>query len=89
VKIDKKLLIEWEERFPDLDALWTHWWLEGDGFCLGVIACENLSEAIATVKNNHVRFTKIFAYRARIDTEGQTIRQDASYEIFRSPNAIH
>lgn len=87
MKITAKHLREWEKRLPDLDTSWTHWWLEGDEYCIAVIPLENLNEAIDFIVKNHERFSSIFAYRAKIGPDGKPIRNEKHRaEIFNSYN---
>jgi hypothetical protein len=64
----------WEKRMPALDDDWTHWWLEGENFCIGVAS--SLRDALDIIKRHWQRFSSIYAYRARVDSEGNIIRQE-------------
>jgi hypothetical protein len=79
---------EWETRFPDLSGEWTHWYIEGEEALLLVVPGTDLFAALAVVRENHQRFASIYAWRARIDSNGETIREKRRVEISnRSENA--
>jgi hypothetical protein len=76
----------WQDRspreLPSLDPPWTHWWIEGDGFCLEVVSAEEPLRALAVVEENRKRMGRMVAYRARFDdTAGRFIHQENSYVI--------
>ena len=70
----KRERIDWESRFPALDATWTHWWLEGDGQLIAVFKGSMLAKAIDFIEENFDAFVSIKAYRARVDFDGQIIK---------------
>ena len=70
-----KLVDSWSKRLPDLDNEWTHWWIEGEGYCLGVISSDEHSKAKDLIVKNWQRFLSIYAYRARMDANGDPIKQ--------------
>lgn len=83
MKITNKHLLEWEKRLPDLDATWTHWWLEGDGEFIAGVPLENLREAVDCIVKNYERFASIVAYRAKIGLDGNPIKNDKHFaEIY-------
>ncbi len=70
-----KQIDNWSKRLPDLYNEWTHWWIEGEGYCLGVVSSEKLSKATNLIVENWQRFSSIYAYRARMDENGDSIKQ--------------
>ena len=66
---------------PSLDAPWTHWQLDGEGFVIGIFSYQELGAVFRVLKDNHNRFSSIFAQRARLDESGCTILQDQRTEI--------
>jgi tetratricopeptide (TPR) repeat protein len=70
-----KQITNWSDKFPDLGGEWTHWWLEGENYCLAVVSSDNLSEGIEIIKKNWKRFFSIYAYRAKIDSNGNPLLQ--------------
>ena len=61
-----RLRREWAERFPEIDDKWTHWWIEGDGYCLAVIDGNNLPAAIDLVEDHWENYGHIKASSAKI-----------------------
>lgn len=83
-----KQIENWSRRLPDLDNEWTHWWLEGEDYCLGVVSLENLSKATNIIVENWQRFSSIYAYRARMDENGDPIKQSGRTEISNYKNEL-
>lgn len=78
--------VRWQDRLPrelpSLDPPWTHWWIEGDGFRLEVVAAEDPQRALKVVDENRQRMRKLVAYRARFDqAAGGYVHQENSYVI--------
>ena len=69
---------EWEARFPDLGPQWTHWRLDGDGVMFALVPGDQLGHALRLVAENFGRFSRIRAYRARADENGNC----AAFENF-------
>ena len=76
----------WESRLPNLDDPWTHWRLEGEGFVLGVYSWQELGRLMSALKENHLRFSSIFANRARVDRDGQVHVESHRYEVVNRSN---
>lgn len=74
-KIAEALRKYWGRRFPEISEEWPYWWIEGDGYCLGVESGDDLSSAIDTVEQNWERFASIKAHRAKL-LDNDLIRKD-------------
>ena len=72
---------KWEARLPSLDGPWTHWQLDGEGFVIGIFSYQELGSVFRVLKENHNRFSSIFAQRVRLDESGCTILQNQRTEI--------
>lgn len=70
---NKKMIANWSNRFPDLNGEWTHWWIEGEEHCLGVVSSEKLSEGVNLIIKNWKRYSSIYAYRAKRGEDGNPI----------------
>ncbi|MFQ5740895.1 MAG: tol-pal system YbgF family protein [Acidobacteriota bacterium] len=64
---------------PSLSDRWSHWWIEGDGFCLGVVAGNSPLEVVELVERNRGRFHKITARRARPAVTPGEFERDESH----------
>ena len=73
---DQRRRREWERQFPALDDHWTHWWMEGDGALLAVVAAADLTVALDVVARYHERVPCIFAPTARVDSFGDIVREE-------------
>ena len=71
----QKLRNYWAKKFPGLDSEWTHWWIDGEGYCLGVIDGGNLVAAIDIVEDNWEEYAHIKFSKAKI-IDGDLIRKD-------------
>lgn len=60
----EKLRGTWANSFPGSDEEWPYWWIEGDGYCLGVIDRGDLSAAIDLVEDHWESFASIKTYKA-------------------------
>jgi hypothetical protein len=76
--VNSPVLPEWETRFPDLGPHWTHWRLDGDGVMFALVPGDQLGRALRLVAENCERFSRIRAYRARADANGDC----AAFENF-------
>jgi hypothetical protein len=85
--VSGKRYVRWQDRqprdLPSLERKWTHWWIEGDGYPLGIVARDDPARAHRIVNENKERMRQIFAYRAKIDpVSGQFVRQEGRrYQI--------
>jgi hypothetical protein len=79
---DKKLRRGWEHRFPSLSEEWTHWWIEGDGALVAIVATIDLGAALDIVSRHHDRCRWIIVYPAKLNPFGEIIRDGTrGYEI--------
>jgi len=71
----------WAKSFPEVSDQWQYWWLEGDGYCIGVIPGDDLLAAIDFVEDSWEKFDSIKAHKAKV-VDKDLIRKDrATYEI--------
>lgn len=66
----------WELQFPDLDDEWQYWWIDGDGELLAIILGTDLVVALNIVEHYHEQCQHIFAYRAKLDSFGEVVRNE-------------
>ena len=76
-----RLARQWKKRFPNLSGEWTHWWIEAEEARLSIVPGTDLSAALTVVRENHRRFASIFARRARMDSNGEPVREKRRVEI--------
>jgi hypothetical protein len=66
----------WEGRFPALDDDWSYWWIEGDGALLAIVGGADLMAALGIVERHHAQCVSIIAYRAKLDSFGEVVRDE-------------
>jgi hypothetical protein len=81
---DQRQRSAWERQFPPLDEEWTHWWIEGDGVLLAVIAGADLSTALDVVTRHHARAREIVARAAKVDGFGEVVRDESRRHVIAS-----
>jgi len=74
-KARQKLRNHWAKGFTNLDPEWTHWWIDGEGYCLGVIDGGNLSAAVDIVEDNWEEYASIKSSKAKV-IDGDLIRKN-------------
>lgn len=71
----QKLRNHWAKKFPNLNSEWTHWWIDGEGYCLGVIDGGNLAAAVDIIEDNWENYSHIKSSKAKV-IDGDLIRKD-------------
>lgn len=71
----QKLRNHWAKRFSDIDPKWPYWWIDGDGYCLGIIDGCNLAAAIDIIEDNWEKYAHIKSSKAKI-LDKDLIRKD-------------
>lgn len=79
--VRKILREEWARRFPEIGIGWSHWWIEGDGFCLAIVYGNDLHAALDIVEDNWERYGHIKAHKAKIVDEDIARKDRAAFEI--------
>jgi hypothetical protein len=73
---ERRERLRWERALPALDGEWTHWWLEGDSALLAVLGSDDIASALEVIAKHHARGREIFAWRAKVDSFGEVVREE-------------